>query len=267
MESTGRTQPTESTKQERYGVTETEWSVLGQCILAFFVRLLTMGVDMSLTLLPTPETLCPSVGCPCPSLVQGFLPCLTIFCFVMVDCGLLEACSFLLEETDGVGAGENGSWGQLGGAEGRETVRVWKKHLLCIKKETANKSHKILIKLCASFILHCAFVEVPTLITHSSFWEATQSHTKLTYCDRYDYFTPRMHNCLPHFAKLIINQHGSFQNDLFTPVAIELQSVHSIKVTWSSHSQRREASVRLCEGNWWMPVQTRWEHQHRDNTY
>lgn len=70
---------------------------------------------------------------------------------------------------------------------------------------------------------------------------------KITYCEPYDSFTPCIHNSLPHFANLIINQHGSFRNYLFTLVAIELQSAHSIKVTQSPHSQSRKISAKLHE--------------------
>lgn len=100
-----------------------------------------------------------------------------------------------------------------------------------LNEESIKNKNKKITQLCISFILYFVLVKGPILITHSSISEAIQSHTKLTYCDPYDYFTPCMHNCLSHFANIIINQHGSFQNYLFTPVVIELQSAHSIKVT------------------------------------
>lgn len=46
----------------------------------------------------------PPIEQPCPALIWGHLPCVTVSCFVMLPCCLLEACSFVQ------GIGEEWIW-------------------------------------------------------------------------------------------------------------------------------------------------------------
>lgn len=53
------------------------------------------------------------------------LPCLTVSCFSLFGCSLLEACLLFSEERGkGIGLGREGSWdgADLGGVEGWKTV-------------------------------------------------------------------------------------------------------------------------------------------------
>ena len=123
MEDTSRTYSTNQLSQAHLGskrLKQKAWrlhgSVLGplcRCnafYLDVLVRLLTVGVNMSLNLLPF-SILFPSVGLPLPASIKGFCFCQIVSCFVLSTCCVLETCSFLKRKYRGRGFGEEGHVG------------------------------------------------------------------------------------------------------------------------------------------------------------
>ena len=120
VEDTRRTQLTKSTKQCSHGTCR-DWngfksmgwhdSVPGPlqigygCLLAVLVGVLTVGVDVSLTLLPALSLL--SV-CLVQPQCKGFHLVLLCLVFVLFDCHLLKACFSLRRKQSGSGSGGEG---------------------------------------------------------------------------------------------------------------------------------------------------------------
>lgn len=113
---TRRMWPTESSKQAAKVLIGTEvsnkWPALvctrswayGSGLLAWhFVRFLTVGAGVSLTLLPAVGAL---FSVSLSNFCWGHLPCLSIRFFVICSCCLSEACSFLMGEGGNVHRGQ-----------------------------------------------------------------------------------------------------------------------------------------------------------------
>lgn len=64
----------------------------------------------------------PLVGLPCPASVGEFLPCLTVFCFIMFGYCLLQACSFLMKHSKGMNWGREDRGHGMAGVEEEKIV-------------------------------------------------------------------------------------------------------------------------------------------------
>lgn len=119
MEETQRTRPTESTKQVLYGLTESEVTYkrpTSVCIKSSAYMLWLFVWCFCWT--PKSRSCCVSdsfacskdsfspTGLPCSALVWGDLSYLIVSCVIVLNCCLLEACSFLKVNEEGGSQGE-----------------------------------------------------------------------------------------------------------------------------------------------------------------
>lgn len=124
-------------KQHSYGITVTERAIRTCIGLHQIFWVYVMAVRLVFLWTPNNRSMCvshsfacswdssPPVGLPCPVYIRGLLPWLTaVTWFVLFDCWLLKAYSFVQRKLAGANIGKKGGLGEAEKSWERATVRM-----------------------------------------------------------------------------------------------------------------------------------------------